>query len=176
MRKILLLILFSINSFSQNLSISYGTPNTITSELSQNYNRTLIGVNYSFYIGNPPIASYMPLDSPNPKDLYVKDNFSTPRNAFFITIGKQDKNLSMSMRLGIKNYSKYTTFTDRTNCFYYKEPTNYNLLLGASIAYKLEDDFALNYGYDNFNKNTFGFTIYWGKSHKHICKVISIKK
>jgi hypothetical protein len=40
------------------------------------------------------------------------------------------------------------------------------------VGYKLEDDFGLNAGFDNFNGITAGITIYWGKSHhtNHMCK------
>jgi hypothetical protein len=76
------------------------------------------------------------------------------------------------MRLGTQNSSQYTTFTNNTSCFYYKETTPYDLLVGVSLGYKLEDDFAINAGYDNFNRTTVGFTVYWGKSHhaNHMCK------
>jgi hypothetical protein len=175
MKKILILILLiSIKSFSQGLSFHYGTTNTITTELSGHCNdgKTLIGINYTFYVGNPPIASYMPIDTPTPTNLNFKDNFTTPHNAMFLTIGNQSKHLSMAMRLGIQNSTEYTTFTNNTSCFYYKERTPYDLLVGVSLGYKLEDDFALNAGYDSFNRTTIGFTVYWGKSHhtNHMCK------
>jgi hypothetical protein len=175
MKKILILIiLFSVKSFSQGFSIHYGTPNTITTELSGNFNdgKTVIGINYSFYVGNPAIASYMPIDTPNPTNLNFKDNFSKPHNAMFLTIGNQGKHLSMAMRLGVQNSTQYTTFTDGTSPFYYKQTTPYDLLVGVSLGYKLEDDFAINAGYDSFNRTTIGFTVYWGKSHhtNHMCK------
>jgi hypothetical protein len=175
MKKILILILLiSIKSFSQGLSFHYGTSSTITTELSGNFNdgKTVVGINYSFYVGNPDIASYMPINTATPTNLYFKDNFSKPNNAMFITIGNQSKHLSTAIRLGMQNSTQYTTFTNNTSCFYYKETTPYDLLVGVSLGYKLEDDFAINVGYDNFNRTTIGFTIYWGKSHhtNHMCK------
>lgn len=170
----LLIILLGSKSFSQGLGIYYGSTDTITGEISGHCNddKTVIGINYSFYFGNPDIASYIPIGTATPIGLSIKDNFLTPHNAIFITVGNQGKRLSFSMRLGTQNSSQYTTFTNNTSCFYYKETTPYDLLVGVSLGYKLEDDFAINAGYDNFNGTTVGFTVYWGKSHhtNHMCK------
>jgi hypothetical protein len=184
MKKTLLIIIlsFSTFSFSQGLSLNYSSSNTVSLELSNVFDNTLIGVNCSFYVGNPNIASFMPINNmqqfnnTNPNN-YFKDYFTTPHNAIFATIGHQSNRLSFAMRLGMQNTSNYTTyggdkFSNSYSPFYYKEVTPYDLLLGVSFAYKLEDDFALNLGYDNFNNLTFGFTVYWGKSNftNHLCK------
>lgn len=175
MKKLLVLgaiLLFSVMSYGQGVSIHYGMSETVTVEVSNELNGNLIGVGGSFYMGNPNIASYMPINTPTPTDLYFKGSFRTPRNAMFMVIGHQGDNLSFLMRLGAQNSYNYTTFTNNTSCFYYRNTTPYDLLVGVELAYKVEDDFAFNVGYDNFNDITLGFTIYWGKSHhtNHMCK------
>jgi hypothetical protein len=180
--KIIAILLFSVASYSQGVNIEYGMSKTLTIGASKESNGSTFGINCSFYTGNPDIASFMPIGSmeqfstthPNK---YFKDYFTTPHNAIFATVGNHSGKLLFAMRIGMQNSCNYTTYGgDSTSSsyspFYYKEVTPYDLLLGVSFSYNLEDDFALNAGFDNFNKITLGMTVYFGRSHhtNHMCK------
>jgi len=176
------LLLLSTLCFSQGFSIDYGIAKTITLGVSKESNTTTFGINCSLYTGEPNIASFMPIGSMEQFNVthpnhYFKDYFTTPHNAIFATIGNHSGNVLIAMRIGMQNSCNYSTYGgDSTSTsyspFYYKEVTPYDLLLGLSFRYNLENDFAINAGFDNFNKITMGMTIYFGKSHhtNHMCK------
>lgn len=178
MKKLLLgaLLLLSTISFSQGLSLHYSTADTFTIGLSNTTDGRILGANYSFFVGNQDTASYMPLPSVPDASYTYKDDFTTPHTAIFGTIGHQGDHLSLTMRLGIQNTYKYTRYTKNSAPYYYRQSTPYDLLTGINVGYILEDDFAVNVGFDNFNRTTIGITIYWNKSHhtKHMCKPTTI--
>ena len=178
MKKALLgaLLLLSTVSFSQGLSLHYGTKDTFTIGLSDTTDGRVLGVNCSFFVGDQNTASYMPLSSIPDVSYTYKDEFITPHTAIFGTIGHQGDHLSLTMRLGIQNTCKYTRYTKNSAPYYYREVVPYDLLTGINLGYKVEDDFAVNVGFDNFNRTTVGITIYWNKSHhaKHMCKPTTI--
>lgn len=178
MKKIVLgtLSILSTLSFSQGLTMSYGTNDTFTIGLLDTTDSRILGANCSFYVGNPNIASYMPLSSIPDLSYTYKDEFITPHTAFFGTIGHQGDNISMVMRLGIENEYKYVRYTKNSAPYYNRQLAPYDLLIGIGLGYKLEDDFTVNIGFDNFNRTTIGITIYWNKSHhtKHMCKPTTI--
>jgi len=174
MKKILLgvLLLLSTLSFSQGLSLHYSTADTFTIGVSDTTEGRILGLNCSFFVGNQNTASYMPLSSIPDANYTYKDDFTTPHTAIFGTIGHQGDKLSFIMRLGIQNTYKYIRYTKNSAPYYYRQATPYDLLIGINLGYKLEDDFAVNVGFDNFNRTTIGITIYWNKSHhtNHMCK------
>jgi hypothetical protein len=178
MKKLLLgaLLLLSTMSFSQGLSLHYSTVDTFTIGLSHTTDSRILGVNCSFFVGAQNTASYMPLSSTPDASYTYKDEFTTPHTAIFGTIGHQGDHLSLTMRLGVQNTYKYVRYTKNSAPYYYRQSTPYDLLTGINLGYKVEDDFAFNVGFDNFNKITIGITVYWNKSHhtKHMCKPTTI--
>lgn len=139
---------------------NYGFENTLDFHLVKNYDKKLVGLGYSSYIGNDVKGYEIGQGTYTYLNTYeVKDK------AYYFMYGYQIKRLSIMGKIGVYTTANYNNYLENggnpNNVYFAKYGGNMLFQYGGHISWSVSKGAGVGMGYDKFNGFTIGVSAFF---------------